>query len=211
MEFSRLRNEYMRAGLAEADADPDPFRQFGRWMQAAVDSGVALPNSTTLATCTADGMPSARQVLLKSFDDRGFVFFTNYESRKAHELESNPRACLLFCWEELERQIRIEGRVTRASVEESDEYYATRPVGSRIGAWASPQSRPIPDRAHLEWRVTDMEARHGLEPPRPPFWGGYRVHAEYFEFWQGRKDRLHDRIAYRQGADGAWSRSRLAP
>lgn len=211
MDLAQLRHEYMRAGLAEADADPDPFRQFGHWMQAAIDSGVALPNAMTLATATRDGRPTARQVLLKGFDGRGFVFYTNYQSRKARELEANPRACLLFCWEELERQVRIEGAVSRTSAEESDEYYATRPVGSRLGAWASPQSDTVPDRAHLEWRMRDMEAKHGLTPPRPPFWGGYRVRADYFEFWQGRKDRLHDRLAYRQGADGGWSVVRLGP
>jgi pyridoxamine 5'-phosphate oxidase len=164
-----------------------------------------------LATATADGKPSARTVLLKGYDERGFVFYTNYEGRKAVELESNPRAALVFYWGELERQVRVEGTVSRVSVEESDEYFASRPRGSRLGAWASEQSRFVDGRRTLEQKLHSLQAEYeNREVPRPPFWGGYRVEPEAIEFWQGREDRLHDRLVYRR-EDGAWRIERLQP
>ena len=211
MKLADLRSEYMLAGLDESDTDADPFVQFDKWFSAVLGTAIALPNSVMLATATAGGRPSVRAVLLKGVDARGFVFFTNYTSRKGRELEQNPQACLLFCWEELERQIRIEGRVERISAAESDEYFASRPLGSRIGAWASPQSEVVASREVLEKRVEEMAARHGDNPPRPPHWGGYRVLPELFEFWQGRKSRLHDRIVYLPAPGGGWTRSRIAP
>lgn len=211
INLADLRTEYMLAGLDESDIDADPYAQFAAWFKAALASEIALPNSMMLATATAAGRPSARAVLLKGYDTRGFVFFTNYDSRKSRELEQNPQASLLFCWEELERQVRIDGRVERVSAAESDEYFASRPLGSRIGAWASPQSEIVPSRAALEKRVEEMAARHGDNPPRPPHWGGWRVVPESFEYWQGRKNRLHDRIVYRPGANGGWTTARIAP
>ena len=211
MKLADLRSEYMLAGLDESDTAADPFAQFDTWFSAVLGTTIALPNSVMLATATANGRPSVRAVLLKGVDPRGFVFFTNYASRKGRELEQNPQACLLFCWEDLERQIRIEGRVERISAAESDEYFASRPLGSRIGAWASPQSEAVASREVLESRVKDKATSHGDNPPRPPHWGGYRVLPELFEFWQGRKNRLHDRIVYLPGASGTWTRSRIAP
>jgi pyridoxamine 5'-phosphate oxidase len=164
----------------------------------------------SVATASADGVPNCRTVLLKAFDARGFVFYTNYESRKGRELAARPAAALTFLWKELERQVRIEGRVEKVSAEESDAYYGTRPLGSRIGAWASPQSEVLESRAWLESRWTELASRHGDDPPRPPHWGGYRVMPDLVEFWQGRLSRLHDRIVYRREA-GAWKVSRLAP
>jgi len=210
-DLADLRKEYTRAGLAESDLAPDPVEQFRRWFDAALDAGLHEPNAMTVATATFDGRPSARVVLLKGFDGRGFVFYTNYEGRKGRELEENPRAALLFYWGELERQVRIEGAVSRVSGEESDAYYASRPRGSRLGAWASEQSRTVEGRGVLEGRVGDLEAEYeGLEVPRPPFWGGYRVEPEVVEFWQGRENRLHDRIVYRR-EDGGWKIQRLQP
>lgn len=211
INLADLRTEYMLAGLDESDIAADPYAQFAAWFKAALASEIALPNSMMLATATAAGRPSARAVLLKGYDTRGFVFFTNYDSRKSRELEQNPQASLLFCWEELERQVRIDGRVERVSAAESDEYFASRPLGSRIGAWASPQSEIVPSRAALEKRVEEMAARHGDNPPRPPHWGGWRVVPESFEYWQGRKNRLHDRIVYRPGENGGWTTARIAP
>jgi pyridoxamine 5'-phosphate oxidase len=206
-----LRKEYTRAGLAESDVAADPVEQFCRWFDAALDAGLHEPNAMTVATAARDGRPSARVVLLKGFDSRGFVFYTNYEGRKGRELEENPRAALLFYWGELERQVRIEGTVSRASEEESDAYYASRPRGSRLGAWASEQSRTVEGREVLEDRIGDLEAEYeGHEVPRPPFWGGYRVRPEVVEFWQGRENRLHDRIVYRW-EDGRWEIERLQP
>jgi len=164
----------------------------------------------TLATASAAGRPSARTVLLKDFDSRGFVFYTNYDSRKGRELAANPQAALLFFWKELERQVRIDGHIERVSAEDSDAYFASRPLASRIGAWASPQSEPIPGKAWLVAKAAEMGLRHGLSPARPPHWGGYRVCPEAIEFWQGRPSRLHDRLLYTRG-DGGWMRSRLAP
>lgn len=210
MNIADLRQEYMRSGLSEAQADPDPIRQFQRWIEDAVRAGVPLPNAMTLATVTPSGAPSARIVLLKGVESGGFLFYTNYLSRKGRELERRAAACLLFLWSELERQVRIDGTVEKVSAEESDAYYQTRPLGSRIGAWASPQSRPIESRAWLEQRWTTLSVEHGQAPKRPPHWGGYRVMPEEMEFWQGRMSRLHDRIFFtRTGSD--WKISRLAP
>jgi pyridoxamine 5'-phosphate oxidase len=210
-DVADLRKEYTRAGLAESDVAADPIEQFRRWFDAALDAGLHEPNAMTVATATRDGRPSARVVLLKGFDSRGFVFYTNYEGRKGRELEENPRAALLFYWGELERQVRIEGTVSRVSEEESDAYYASRPRGSRLGAWASEQSRTVEGREALEDRIGDLEAEYeGGEVPRPPFWGGYRVWPEVVEFWQGRENRLHDRIVYRRQG-GGWEIERLQP
>ena len=206
-----LRKEYTRAGLTESDVAPDPVEQFRRWFDEALEADLHEPNAFVLATATRDGLPSARVVLLKGLDERGFVFYTNYEGRKGRELEDNPRAALLFYWGELERQVRIEGTVSRVSAEESDAYYASRPRGSRLGAWASEQSRVVEGREVLESRIGDLEAEYeGREVPRPPFWGGYRVEPEAIEFWQGRENRLHDRIVYRRES-GSWKTERLQP
>jgi pyridoxamine 5'-phosphate oxidase len=211
-DVGRLRNEYTRSGLKESDTDPNPTDQFRRWFDEALASNLHEPNAMTLATATPDGHPSARVVLLRGFDERGFVFYTNYEGRKGWELETNPYAALVFYWGELERQVRVEGRVGRVSHEESDAYFAGRPRGSQLGAWASEQSRPIKDRGALEERLRELEAEYeGCEVPRPPFWGGYRVEPETIEFWQGRENRLHDRLLYRRLEDGGWRRERLQP
>ena len=205
-----LRRNYALAGLSEADAGDDPFALFRDWFDAAVAAGLPEPNAFTLATATPDGRPSARVVLLKHLDDRGFTFFTNYQSRKAHELAANPHAAMVFLWDELERQVRIEGTVEKVTAEESEAYFRVRPLGSRLGAWASPQSEVIPGREHLERLMTDAAETHGDDPPRPPHWGGYRVLPQVVEFWQGRPSRLHDRVRFHRTA-GGWVRERLAP
>ena len=205
-----MRREYIREALAEADVDADPVVQFGRWFEQAEQSGLLEPHAMTLATATPDGRPSARMVLLRGFDERGFRFYTNYESRKAAELAANPRAALVFWWDKLERQVRIEGTVERTSRAESEAYFASRPPGSQLSAAASPQSRVI-DRATLERRVTELATSlPDGKVPLPDFWGGYRLTPEVVEFWQGRPNRLHDRLRYRRAGDG-WVIERLAP
>ena len=209
---ARLRKEYTRAGLKESDTHPNPIEQFRTWFDEALAANLHEPNAITLATSTPHGRPSVRVVLLKGFDERGFVFYTNYEGRKGEELEANPYCALLFYWGELERQVRVEGRVGRLPDEESDAYFAGRPRGSQLGAWASEQSRPVKDRGALEERLRELEAEYeGREVPRPPFWGGYRVEPEVIEFWQGRENRLHDRLRYRRSGNGGWRRERLQP
>jgi pyridoxamine 5'-phosphate oxidase len=210
VNLAEIRQEYMRAGLAEGQADADPLRQFERWMRDAVKAGVPLPNAMTLATVTAAGAPSARIVLLKGVERGGFVFYTNYLSRKGAELGARAEACLVLLWSDLERQVRVDGRVEKVTAAESDAYYASRPLGARLSAWASPQSQGVSSRKDLEETFAAMQARHGENPPRPPHWGGFRVVPEAIEFWQGRADRLHDRLVYRRLADG-WKIERLAP
>ncbi len=209
-DLASLRKDYALKTLDEKDVDRDPMRQFGVWMVEAIHAQVAEPTAMTLATADARGRPSARICLLKGVDPRGFVFYTNYESRKGRDLAANPFAAITFLWKDLERQVRIEGAIERVSAKESDEYYATRPLGSRIGAWASPQSEVIADRDWLEGRWAELTDRYGESPPRPPHWGGYRLLPEHVEFWQGRMSRLHDRIAYGRTPE-SWSISRLAP
>ena len=206
-----LRKSYERAELDESASAADPLDQFATWLQQALDAQLPEPNAMTLATVGADGRPSTRVVLIKGFDARGIVWYTNYESRKGRELAGNPHAALQFHWVELERVVRIEGRVEKASEAESDAYFKTRPLDSRIGAWASPQSQVITSRAVLVANAAKYGAQFLLNPPRPPHWGGYRLVPERFEFWQGRKSRLHDRLRYRLDTDSRWVRERLAP
>jgi pyridoxamine 5'-phosphate oxidase len=197
--------------LREEDVDRDPLRQFAAWFQAASDAGVRAPEAAVIATASADGAPSARIVLVKQFDERGFVLFTNYNSRKGFELAANPRAALLFYWDVLGRQVRIEGPVRRTTAEESAAYVGTRPRGSQLSALASPQSRPVASREALEQRVAELAAEYeGQAPPLPEAWGGFRVAPESYEFWQHREDRLHDRLRYQRRA-GDWVLERLAP
>lgn len=210
-DFSRLRRTTVHAGLDEHDARPDPIEQFARWFTDAVAAGLEEPNAMTLATATADGRPSARMVLMKEFDARGFVFFTSYTSRKARELDANPRAALVFFWQALLRQVRVVGRVEHASAEESDAYFRSRPPEAQLGAWASAQSTPLSGRAALDARFVELQAEYaGQAVPRPPQWGGYRLVPDEVEFWQGRPHRLHDRLLY-QRAGPAWTITRLAP
>lgn len=209
--LGNLRKEYSLQTLDESSVHPDPFVQFRRWFEDAVATRPREPNAVILATATREGKPSARVVLLKGFDERGFLFFTNYESRKGAELRENPNAALLFYWSELEREVRLEGPVEKATREESEEYFHSRPLESQLGAWASRQSEVIPNRSALERKVAELKARYGEGPiPLPPFWGGFRLHPHLFEFWQGRPNRLHDRIRYLR--DGkAWIIERLSP
>ncbi|MFU1915540.1 pyridoxamine 5'-phosphate oxidase [Bordetella avium] len=210
MSVSDLRQSYERGVLLEQQAAATPIDQFALWFDEAQAAQVPEPNAMTLATVDASGQPSARIVLIRAFDARGFTFFTNYTSRKGEDLLANPRAALLFFWQALERQVRIEGVVERVSADESDAYFHSRPVGSRIGAWASEQSQPI-TREALEARERDFKARFGDTPPRPPHWGGYRLVPTYFEFWQGRPSRLHDRLRYRPDGKQGWVMDRLSP
>lgn len=209
-----LRKEYRQAHLGVADVAANPIAQFRAWLDEALAADVPEPTGMTLATVSEDGQPSARVVLLKGVDEAGFVFYTNYESRKGRELEAQPRAALTFWWQALERQVRIEGRVERVSPETSDGYFESRPRGSRLGAWASPQSQPIEERAVLEERLKALQKKYGDEEavPRPPHWGGYRVVPAAVEFWQGRPSRLHDRLRYRRSeSENEWTLERLAP
>lgn len=210
MDPADMRISYERDSLDEAGAAPAPLLQFQKWFDEAVAAAVPEPNAMTLATVAPDGRPSTRIVLVKGFDAAGIVFFTNYESRKGRELAANPYAALQFHWVELQRVVRIEGRVALTSPEEADEYFASRPLDSRIGAWASPQSEVIANRGVLVANAARATARFGLQPPRPEHWGGYRLVPDAWEFWQGRPSRLHDRLRYRL-VDGEWLRERLAP
>ena len=210
MNIAHIRKDYKAASLSESDVAPSPFTEFDKWLKEAIAAQLPEPNAMTVATVGADGRPSTRVVLIKGVDERGLVWFTNYQSRKGRELANNPFAALQFHWVELERVVRIEGRVEKVSDAESDAYFDSRPLNSRIGAWASPQSETITSRAVLVARAAEFAAKFLLQPPRPPHWGGYRLVPDRFEFWQGRPSRLHDRIVY-QLDNGAWHTRRLAP
>ncbi|MEO6958841.1 MAG: pyridoxamine 5'-phosphate oxidase [Burkholderiaceae bacterium] len=210
MSIADIRQSYEKNSLLEANLAATPLEQFNKWFTEALNSNTPEPTAMTLATASATGRPSARTVLLKGFDEHGFVFFTNYESRKGLELTANPHASLLFFWPALERQIRLEGTIEKTSEEESDDYFNSRPLSSRIGAWVSPQSQPI-TREELKKRTTAMTKSLGTEPPRPPHWGGYRLVLTYAEFWQGRPSRLHDRLIFQLDSLHLWTSSRLAP
>ena len=211
MSIAEIRKEYTQGGLLERSIDPDPVKQFHRWMEQAIHAGVHEPNAMTLATATPDGRPAARIVLLKGFDERGFTFFSNYDSRKGKQLAANPHAALVFFWAELERQVRIEGKVGRVSEAESDAYHASQPRGSQLGAWTSWQSEVTAGREILEQRLADFTERFGDGPvPRPPHWGGFQLVPDTIEFWQGRPNRLHDRLHYRR-VEFEWTLERLSP
>ncbi len=210
--IANLRKEYLSQHLLEKDVAADPVSQFKTWWHQAVQSAILEPNAMTLATASADGLPSARIVLLKGFSNKGFVFFTNYNSFKGQQLEANPKACLVFFWKELERQVRITGAVSKVAEEESDAYFNSRPEGSRVGAWASPQSQVVQDRQWLDENYKSLAIQMEGKPiSRPPHWGGYIVQPVLIEFWQGRASRLHDRIQYTMQEDGSWAIERLAP
>jgi pyridoxamine 5'-phosphate oxidase len=209
---ANLNKEIMLRELRESDLDSSPFRQFQKWFEEALKADPVYANAMTLATANRGGKPSARMMLLKGFDENGFVFYTNSESNKGEDLSQNPRAALVFWWSQLERQVRIEGRVEKVSDEEADSYFKTRPKGSQLGAWASQQSRVIRSREVLDNRMEELEAKYNnVDVPRPPYWLGYRLSPESIEFWQGRPNRLHDRLRYRLVKDGTWIIERLAP
>lgn len=211
MDLSELRLSYLKGGLVEAEADPDPFRQFELWMNQAISLQLLEPNAMTLATADASGRPNSRTVLLKAFDATGFVFYTNYDSRKAREIAENPKVSLLFYWGPLERQVRISGIASRVPDSESDEYFNSRPIGHQLGAWASGQSSVIANRQVIEDSLANVAKRFEPDPvPRPPHWGGFRVRPSVIEFWQGRANRLHDRLEYQRQDDG-WGMRRLSP
>jgi pyridoxamine 5'-phosphate oxidase len=209
-DIAALRKSYERAELDEAASDADPLRQFAAWLEQAIAAQLPEPNAMTLATVGSDARPSTRIVLIKGYDERGLVWYTNYESRKGRELDANPYAALQFHWVELERVVRIEGMVEKVTEAESDAYFASRPLDSRVGAWASPQSQVIASRTVLVANAARYGAQFLLKPPRPPHWGGFRLRPRAWEFWQGRRSRLHDRLRYRLEA-GTWLRERLAP
>jgi len=213
MSLADLRQEYSLAGLRESDLEKDPFRQFDKWFGEAQAAQILEPNAMILATATHDGRPSERVVLLKNFDTRGFVFYTNFESRKGRELAENPNATLLFAWLPIERQVIISGQVTKVAQEEALAYFHSRPRASQLGAWASQQSSVIPSRDVLDERLRALEAQYADQPiPLPPYWGGYRLAPETVEFWQGRRSRLHDRLRYRRESEGGeWIIERLSP
>ena len=209
--LSDLRKSYEQGSLEEHDSASEPLKQFETWLAEALKRGVPEPNAMTLATVGDNGRPSTRPVLIKDCDARGIVWYSNYHSRKGRELEARPFAALQFHWVEMERVVRIEGKMEKVSAEESDHYFASRPLTHRIGAWASPQSETIAGRGQIVARAAEFGLKFGLSPPRPEHWGGYRLVPDYWEFWQGRSSRLHDRIAYRLQDDGSWLRHRLAP
>jgi pyridoxamine 5'-phosphate oxidase len=211
MNIADLRKSYEKAELSEGASEANPLKQFERWLNEAIQSEVPEPNAMTLATVASNMRPSTRVVLIKGYDDRGIVWYTNYDSRKGKELAGNPFASLQFHWVELERVVRIEGRVEKISYEESDAYFHSRPLDSRIGAWASPQSEVISGRGVLVANAAKYATQFLLQPPRPPHWGGYRLKPDNWQFWQGRKSRLHDRLRYTLAAEGEWVRERLAP
>ncbi|MBA4260875.1 MAG: pyridoxamine 5'-phosphate oxidase [Comamonadaceae bacterium] len=211
MNIADLRKSYEKAELSETASDSSPLKQFERWLHEAISGEVPEPNAMTLATVGSNLRPSTRIVLLKGFDERGIVWYTNYNSHKGRELAGNPFAALQFHWVEMERVVRIEGRVEKVSAQESDEYFKSRPLDSRIGAWASPQSEVIESRTVLVASAARYGAQFLLQPPRPPHWGGYRLRPDNWQFWQGRKSRLHDRLRYTLQDDGGWLRERLAP
>ncbi len=209
-QISRIRKSYISGELEEAELSADPLAIFAAWMDAAITAGIEEPNGMALATCSADGAPAVRIVLLRAFDERGFGFFTNYESAKGRDLRANPRAEVAFWWKPLDRQVRIRGHVERVAREESEAYFRTRPRGHQLSAWASPQSTPVMGRPELESRAAAAEARFPGDVPLPEFWGGYRLIPERMEFWQGRENRLHDRIVFEK-TNGHWRMTRLAP
>ena len=209
MSIADLRQSYEKGTLLEQDAKASPYEQFGLWFEQALEQNVPEPTAMTLATADAQGRPSARIVLLKGFDESGFVFYTNYNSRKGQDLAAQPYVCLNFFWQQLERQVRINGLIDKVSAQESDEYFHSRPLGSRLGAWVSAQSQST-TLAALEANTAAVQQKYGEQPPRPPHWGGYRVAPEYFEFWQGRPSRLHDRLTY-QRSGTRWALERISP
>lgn len=209
--ITELRIQYSRGALDERDVDPNPFVMFQQWLELAIAENLPEPNAMVVATAALDAKPSARVVLLRGVDERGFVFFTNYSSRKGKEFKDNPFAALVFFWQPLHRQIRIEGRVERVNAQESDAYFNSRPRGAQLSAAASPQSQVIPNREFLETRVTELDAKFPNHVLRPAQWGGYRVVPDVFEFWQGRENRMHDRLRYTRGVNNAWKIERLAP